>query len=443
MLNVVFVATFWMYTNEVDLDPVLNGIGNAVGKIVIGIASVVFGYLSDSLSSSTSRLGRRKFFIWTGAPALAISFVMLFTPQFFIPASSQAMKFTWLLVWNAAFHLFYGYLLIPFQSWMPEITSENERVQISALQNVVNLIGAAVGSGFVLVMSGFISDDPQGIYGTAGTYLIVFAIAFAVIEMLVFLPALLRIKEKQIVQEKKKKIFEEMKIALRNKNYMIWVISFTILNIGVTMMTALLLDFLETVLGIEDTVQKSIFGGVMFLVIVISFLFWTRFSKKFGKKWSLILSFSSLLIWMPLTPIVGLIPGIPKIVQGYIFAGVALFGISSANLFMYAIVADFADNDERNTSENRSGLYTGFKSLPFNLAQALGFVLAGFIRKWPEGLKWLGPIVTVFLVIAIPIIWQGDFDPFLKDESIKRTSIFKQIYENSRKMFDKNNNKKD
>ncbi len=435
LLNIVFVATFWMYTNQVELDPILNGVGNAVGKLVIGVSSLVFGYLSDSLSSSKAKLGRRKLFIWTGAPALAFSFVMLFTPQFFIPSSSQTMKFVWLLVWNAMFHLFYGYLLIPFQSWMPEITNENERVQVSALQNAVNLIGSAVGSGFVLIMSGFISEDPAGIYGKPGTYLLIFALIFAFIEMIVFLPALLKIKEKRIVHERRK-ILDELKVALKNRNYMLWVGSFTILNVGVTILTALLLDFLETVLGIENTVQKTLFGGVMFIIIIISFFFWSRFSKRFGKKWSLILSFSFLVIWMPLTPLVGRIPAIPAIIQGYVFGAVALFVMSSAYLFPYAILADFADDDERSTSENRSGMYTGFKSLPFNIAQATGFILAGVIRKWPEGLQWLGPIVTIFLVLAIPIIWQGDFDPFLKDETVKKTSIFKQI-------FNKNINKKD
>ena len=283
-------------------------------------------------------------------------------------------------------------------------------------------------------MSGFISEDPQGIYGTAGTYLLIFAIVFAFIEMIVFLPALLKIKEKTIVQEKRK-ILEEMKVAIKNRNYMLWVGSFTILNVGVTILTALLLDFLEQVLGIENTVQKTLFGGVMFVVIIISFIFWSWFAKKFGKKWSLILSFTFLLIWMPLTPLVGKIPVIPPIIQGYIFGAIALFAMSSAYLFPYAILADFADHDERTTLKNRSGMYTGFKSLPFNIAQATGFILAGVIRKWPDGLKWLGPIVTIFLVFAIPIIWQGDFDPFLKDENVKKTSIFKQI-------FNKKDNKK-
>ncbi|TET76944.1 MAG: MFS transporter [Candidatus Heimdallarchaeota archaeon] len=435
LLNVVFVATFWMYTNQVNLDPVLNGIGNAVGKIVIGISSVVVGIVSDSLSSK-SKLGRRKFFIWTGAPALAFSFVMLFTPQFFIPLGSQTTKFVWLLVWNSAFHLFYGYLVIPYQSWMPEITSETERIQVSGLMSTVNLIGSAIGGGFVLVMSGFISEDPQGIYGNAGKYLLIFALLFAVLELLFFLPALLKIKEKKI-EVKKKKAWSEIKIALRNRNYMIWVGGFTILNVGVTIMSALILDFVENVIGIVNAKEKFLFAAVMLCVIVLGFLFWGRFAKKFGKKWSLIVAFTWLLIWVPITPLIGKITFISPIVQGYVFGIGTVFGISAVYLFSYAILADFADKDERDTFENRSGLYTGFKSLPFNIAQAIGFITAGFLRGWTKvvgsetinlGLVWLGPICAIFILLSLPIIWKGDFDPFLKDEKVKTTSIFKQMF---------------
>ncbi len=202
-------------------------------------------------------------------------------------------------------------------------------------------------------------------------------------------------------------------------------------------MSALILDFLEKVIGVVNAIEKFLFAAVMLCVFVLSFLFWGSFAKKFGKKWSLIIAFTWLIIWIPITPLIGKIPLIPPIVQGYGFGIGVVFGISAAYLFPYAILADFADKDERETSENRSGLYTGFKGLPFNIAQAIGFVTAGFMRDWTKvvgsetinvGLVWLGPICAIFILLCLPIIWKGDFDPFLKDEKVKATSIFKQIF---------------
>ncbi|MHA1397339.1 MAG: MFS transporter [Candidatus Heimdallarchaeaceae archaeon] len=429
LLNIVFVATFWMYTNEVELDPILNGIGNAVGKIVIGISSLIFGYLSDRVSKN--RFGRRKFFIWTGAPALAFSFVMLFTPHYLIPNGGQITKFIWLIVWNSLFHLFYGYLLIPYQSMLPEITTENERVQVSALMNTVNLIGSALGSGFVLIMSGLIYEQ-GGIEGYAGKILLIFAIVFAVIEMLFFLPALLSIKEKE-VEEHKRDLITELKTTLKNRHYVTYVVSFTILNVGVTILTVLMISFIEQVLGVENSLEKFAFSAIMFLFIILGFIFWSFTSKKIGKKWSLLIAFSALVIWMPLSIFVGKVPFIPPNFQGYIFGGGAIFSISAAYLFPYAILADFADKDERDTRQNRAGLYTGFKSLPFNIAQATGYIIAGYLKflsmQEKLSLMWLGPIVTIFLIFAIPIIWLGDFDPFMKTQEIKISNVFRMIFQ--------------
>ena len=136
---------------------------------------------------------------------------------------------------------------------------------------------------------------------------------------------------------------------------------------------------------------------------------------------------------MPLTIVVGKINFLAPIVQGYIFGAGAIFGIGAAYLFPYAIVADFADKDERDSSQNRSGMYTGFKSIPFNIAQAGGYILAGYLLSLSlDGrlsLNWLGPIVTIFLVFAIPIIWFGDFDPFLKTDNVKANNVLKLIFQ--------------
>jgi len=414
LLNVVFVATFWMYTNTVDLDPMLNGIGNAVGKLVIGISSFFFGFLSDSLSSSTAKYGRRKLFILIGAPLLGLSFTMLFIPHYIIPNGSQNTIFLWLLIWNSTFHFFYGFLLTPYQSWLPEITKPDERVGVSTVMNVSNLVGGAVGSGFSLLMAGFIRES-GGVVGKAAIFLLSFAIIFSVVETVMFIPALISIKEKHVATEKKN-IWKELKVALKNKNYVVWMISYAILSVGITILSALMLDFMEEVLGLNTTLNNFIFATLMFVAMVTGFFTWSTMSKKKGIKISLIISYCFLLIWMPLTPLIGKIPLVPLILQGYIFGFFAVFGMSAAFLFPYVIIADIADKDEKDTTQSRSGIYTGFKSIPTNIAQAGGFILVGYLRSLENnvGLIWLGPIVTVFLVIALPIMLFGDYDPFKK-----------------------------
>ncbi|MCK5304006.1 MAG: MFS transporter [Candidatus Heimdallarchaeota archaeon] len=424
LLNVVFLVTFWMYNSDtVDLDPMLNGIGNAVGKLVIGLSSFFFGFLSDSLSSSTAKYGRRKLFIWIGAPLLGLSFTMLFIPHFIIPDGSQTVLFLWLLIWNSLFHFFYGFLLTPYQSWLPELTKPEERVGVSAIMNVTNLAGGAVGAGFSLLMAGIIQES-GGVVGDAAIILLSFAIIFSVVEIAMFIPALVTIKEKHVATEKKN-IWKELKVALKNKNYVVWMISYAILSIGVTLMSALLLDFVHDVLGLNTTLDNLIFAVLMFVAMVIGFYTWSVVSKKRGIKISLIISFCFLLVWMPLTPLVGKIPFIPLAIQGYIFGFFAIFAISAVFLFPYVIIADIADKDEKDTSVNRSGIYTGFKAIPTNIAQAGGFILVGYLLSQGTNfdIKWIGPVVTIFLIIALPIMLLGDYDLFKKKSKEKNQEI--------------------
>ncbi len=426
LLNIVTIFTFWAYKDIFAIPAELSGIGNGFGKIAIAFSGFIFGYLSDVIDRSNSKWGRRKIFIWIGSPLLALSFVMLFTPHLFIPVEKVMIRFGWLMVWNALFHIFYGMLLTPYQSWMPEITGEDERITVSAIQNVSNLSGSLVGTGYTFIIAGWFTATGE-LTGRTGILLLVFAILFAVLEVILFLPALLKIKEKPVPYEKRN-VWKEVKVALKNRNYVIYMISFSLLWVGVIAMSAMMLDFVTEFLGFDTTIKSLTFALVMFATVIAGFGFWSYIGNKIGKKKSLIIGFSWLVIWLPLTTLIGKISFIPLAVQGYIFGIGAVFGSAAAFLFSYVIISDIADKDERDTSQNRSGLYTGFKNIPTNIGQASGYIIAGYLSIMPNnaGLTWLGPIAVAFLIIAIPIFIRGNFDPFRKNNNtaadIEKTS---------------------
>jgi len=420
LLNIVTVFTFWAYKDIFVIPAELSGIGNATGKIAIAISGFVFGYLSDVIDPSKRKLGRRKFFIWTGAPLLAFSFIMLFTPHLFIPVEQEIMRFVWLIIWNSMFHLFYGYLLMPYQAWYVEITNDDERIGVSAIQNISNLIASLVGAGYILFISDFYGETTK-IEGTSGIWLLVFAIVFAIVEVALFLPALLTIKEKP-VKFVKRNIWKEIKITLKNRNYVIYMISFSIMWVGVIYVTAMLLDFINIILEFDTNAETLPFVATLFVSTILAYLFWTPIGNKIGKKKALAISYGVLIVWIPLTPLIGKIAFIPLAVQGYLYGIVAVFFIAPSFLLPYAIIGDLADKDERDTSLNRAGLYTGFKNIPINIGQAAGYIMAGFLSILPNnfGLKWLGPISVVFLIAGLPIFLLGNFDPFMKKEEISK-----------------------
>ncbi len=417
-MQVVTIATVYIYGSAFQLDYTLNAIGNAVGKIFIAFSGFIFGYISDILKNP--KFGRRKFFVWTGAPILAVSFVMLFIPHFFIPLDKEILVFVWLLVWYALFNLFYGYLTTPYQAWMPEVTTEDDRVGMSAIQNTTNLFATIGGLAFAFIFSGLLDEKieevgPSAILGDLGIVLLVAVLIFAVIEVLAFLPVLLKVKEEP-VERKERDILREFKVVLKNKNYVLWFITQGIYSMGLTILTALTFDLIGF-LGLTGMMDFAIFAVAMFGTTMLSFIFWERMSKRIGKRVGLLISYGCLILILPLTLVLGKIPVIPNNVETWIFGLLLGFGLSTTYLFPNAIIGDLADEDERITKESRAGMYTGFNSIPLNIFQATAYLLVPFIYN-PEpgatywGLKWLGPMVALFFLLSIPTIIIGNYDPF-------------------------------
>ncbi|NHJ84867.1 MAG: MFS transporter [Asgard group archaeon] len=416
-MSVTTLATVWIYDNIFGLEdyPYLNSAAAAVGKIIIAFSGFIFGYISDILPGS--KVNRRKIFIWIGSPAIAISFVMIFLPHLFIQPTSTWSIFSWYLVWNSLFNLFYGFLLTPYQSWMTEITTEDDRVGMSGIQNFTNLFSNLLGFGFVFLIPGLLDLEGGGLTGTANIVLISCIVGFAVIEFLSFLPTLIAIKEKP-VERVDRNLIREFRVVLTNKNYVIWFMAQGVYSMGLTLINALVLDFATDILQFTGFTQTVVFGLLVFGTIMVCFLAWIPLSKKIGKKWSMIISFIFLVVVMPFSMIFKILtPGTLTFEYlGYLWAFLIGVGLSGPYLFPYAIVADIADKDERDTNESRAGMYNGFNSIPLNIFQALALLLVGYLN--PESitsrLYLLGPLTAIFFLASIPILILGNFDPFMK-----------------------------
>ncbi len=443
-MQIVTLAIVYIYSTAFELDQSLNAIGNAVGKIVIAFSGFIFGYISDILKNP--KLGRRKFFVWTGAPALAVTFVMLFIPHYFIPLDKDMLVFAWLLIWNSLFNLFYGYLTTPYQAWMPEVTTEQDRVAMSGIQNTANLIATVGGLAFAFIFSGMLDTKIKevgavnAIFSELGLIILIAVIIFAVIEVVAFLPALLKVPEEPVIR-KERNVMREFKIVLSNKNYVLWFITQGIYSMGLTIFSALTFNLISF-LGLTGMTEFAVFAAAMFGTTMASFIFWEKMSKKIGKRHSLFISYGCLIVILPLTLVLGKIPIIPDTVETWVFGIFLGFGLSTTYLLPNAIIGDLADEDERKTNESRAGMYTGFNSIPLNIFQAAAFLLIPFIHtphssgirsgltisKLPlylefrsgVGLQWMGPIVAAFFLLSLPVIYFGNFDPFM--DSIRKTS---------------------
>ena len=52
-------------------------------------------------------------------------------------------------------------MLTPFQAWLPEITTEEERLEVSVYQNTVNLIAFVIGAGVTFLIPAIIGSKDE------------------------------------------------------------------------------------------------------------------------------------------------------------------------------------------------------------------------------------------------------------------------------------------
>jgi len=409
LLSAFSFAGFYVYWDVYKLDPQLSGVVSAIGKLAILINSVIMGYLSDA---TRSRLGKRKPYIITGSPLLAISAVMYFVPFLFISIEDKSALFYWGAFWNAAFNFFYGYLLTPYQAWMPEITEPEERITITTLQNVSNILGNVVG----VVFSFLVPTLYRG-----GLLLPVMA-AFAVMEVLLYMPSVLLIpvESKAVLTPK---ITRDILDLLKYREFMLWEGVRMLMSAAETMITALVVKYVSSVVGLGGDLASVVFGVVMVVFVMGAFPFWGKQARKIGKGPALIRAAVILTAGLLLAPLPAFLQDQAlKIAVGLLAIALGAVGISAYELFPYAVVADLAHWDELRTGLSRAGLFTGFEGIPINISQSLTYLLVGYLASLPPfngydytlGLVVWGPIASVFAVLSILILRRVNIDPFKK-----------------------------
>lgn len=422
-------------------NPFLVFLAIATGKLVIGLSQFSAGYISDR---TRTRWGRRRPFVIIGAPLLAFSFFLLYSPHLVIGSVNDPMIiFGYLLIFNALYQALYGILTTPFQSWMPEITLEEERLEISGYQNTVNLVAFIIGAGSAFLIPALLDESPEGIvdlnafnsllpFFTNGVLLTIFIIIFALMVIIFYLPSLIVIRAKEIFIPQPN-IREELKVVFSNRNYIWWTISRGFLSVALSMTMGIMLIWINEALDFGD-LEYVIFGLTLLVTIFCGFIFWVKYAKRNGKTKSFIYAMIWGALWLPFTLIVGQIEPVtqvlPVLLQAVLFVMLVGIGLSGFNLLPYAIVADIAEDDERRTGESRAGMYYGFESIPLNIFQFFGYLIVGIIldeeipilsvlTDWLTsflgtgwGLTFWGPIAAVFILISVFIFWKKvDADP--------------------------------
>ena len=417
LITMIQITAFYVYGTRFELNWFLNGISTSLSYVVIGLTHWLTGYYSDGLKT---RWGRRKPFVVLGTPGIVISGFLLFVPNWFINTADPSLEilvFTYYLVILCLFKFFYAFVMTAHQSWLPEITEEEERPLVSGLMNTFNFTASSSGAilGFITPLL-FVGVSPAVLSDTGMTILLV----FCALTLLFMLPSMTVIREKASVAPVKRSFSEETRTAIANRTFVGWTIAVGFLSFTFIAITQQMVGFIQEVL-LLDTIETLIPPALTMLgSTVVCFYFWLLGIRRIGKKKSLMIGLVMLAIITPLTPF---LRGLGAIV-GYTTVAIMFFaplgaGMAIYYLMSYIVPADIAQVDEIVTGESRAGIYTGFIGVPLNMFQAASTVLLGAFMElsviltgnelW--GLMWWGPMFAPFLLIAAFILRYIDIDP--------------------------------
>jgi GPH family glycoside/pentoside/hexuronide:cation symporter len=397
------VMTAWLFyfyaANSDDADiprrvPVLVvGAILTAAMVIDAIDDPLIGYWSDR---TRSRWGRRIPFILFATPPWALVFVLLWLP----PAGGEsAVNAVYLFVILIVFHALGTLSGGPLESLLPEIAPASaDRVRIVVWQVVFGTLSAVVA----LVAAGPLID-------AAG-----FAAMGGIVAVLAFGSRSLALAgawrhARRDVPPATLALLPALRATLRNDQFLAFLPSFVLFNMGITLMTAAMPFFVEEVIqrgeGRVGT-YTAILSAAPIAVMLVSLPLVYRLALRWGK--ARVYARTMLLgaLYLPLLFFMGFVPGVPRLLQAVLFlapAGLAMVGVF---VFPNALLADIADYDELRTGMRREASYYGTQNLIEGVVEALhaailaGLLVVGGTASNPLGLRLVGVVAGASILLG-------------------------------------------
>jgi Na+/melibiose symporter-like transporter len=404
LLGIVGFALLLLYSDGYGLNASYTSWVISGGYIAIALSQFFFGWLSDVTYSK--KWGARKLYVLILAPIEVIAFIFLLMPSLVLDNPSPSELLIWMAVWNTLFKIAYA-VTTPYQAWMAELFSVQDRLKCSQIQNNFNFIGQVIQALFsMLVLTRFtiaLKTNPNDIPPLFFWICIIFAVVFV---GSFYLSTLLMPTEPRKVE--KENMIENLRIILKNRRYQLMVLMAGFASIGWAMAGEVMLKYLTVVLFL-GTMEYIICALTLVLVTVIFLRIWRSIIMKLGKTRSIRLVFICGSITMLLS-LLGLIyTTMPIIIAVIVVFGYAVT-MGGWYLFPYVMYADVAEDDERDTTKMKAGIYVGYPSIILNVCQALSLAILGLFFLLPNvnvgphsvnlgNIVW-GPFASVVLFLV-------------------------------------------
>lgn len=378
------------------------GVAMLLGTLTQAVANPFIGNWSDK---STSRLGRRRFFILTGSIPFGLVFFLIWSP--FSHGIILAILLVFYLIgWD----LFYVYVGVPYLALIPELTFESDdRVVLTTISSYVQIFGIILAS----ILPALLLTLRFG-------YTIVGAI-IAVIAAAAFFLVGLTIKEKPAgeIVPKNYSIIKSFVQTLKNKTFGRYIIAYVFFQFGFWFFLSSLGYVVQGVVLPANPNSETFVGLFTLIAVIFAIIFspvLVRFSKSRGEKRAFILFNVILGLSMILTFFIGYLHVISNVIQMALIMIFAGLGLTSYFILPNAIISEIIDEDETMTGYRREGMYFGVQGLLERIPSGLSAYVLGWWITYlyiptmnPIYIRSLGLIgggfiiLTSFIFIIVPL----------------------------------------
>jgi GPH family glycoside/pentoside/hexuronide:cation symporter len=335
----VYLSKF--YTDTLLLAPAFVAWTFLIGRLWDGVTDPIMGYVSDA---TKSRMGRRRPYFLVSAIPVGISFYYLWSPP---DTLEDWGLFIYLTAAYLCMYTFWTIFSIPHNSLGAELTMDyHERSVLTGVREGLGVVGALVGSLAPTIFALKFGGKIRG-YSLLAGMISVFTAVFILV-------CFFSVRENPEFQKREPIAMKEgLKALLRNRPFRTLVIAFVFALVGNAFIPILTLYIGDYVIRMPKIVPVIIVTYI--LAAAASIVFWTRLSRRIGKKesWSRALMFSSVVFLLHLYYHEG------TWLAWIILGSLAGFGYGCTVSLGPSMMADVIDLDELETGRRREGAHFG------------------------------------------------------------------------------------
>ncbi len=407
---------FFFYESELGLNVWIVSFGIIIFAIWNAINDPLVGFLTNRPFKFTKKWGRRFPWIFMGGIPWIFCYILIFMPPIVDPVSGAWILFTWLVITTCLFDTFVSIYWVYFAGLYPDkFRSLEERRTAAGIQTPIGTLGIALGAIVPPLLVTF--GDIQSYIIQAGA-----TILFGIVFLSLAIPGCRDDKmmvdiylEKCKEKPKQEPFFRTLKDALKQKNFVVFIITYTLYRTLTVSITASIAYVVRFVLRAESGVQMFISLGFL-IGALVSIPLWIKLAHKTNnnRKVILIAAAALTIFTVPLIFLDNLI----GFIIAFIFWGIGLGGFWS---MLWPVLADVIDESVVKTGDRREGIYAGFQAFFGRLAivfQAIIFATVHTLTGFVEGADtqsslavWgihihLALIPMIFMLVGTIIFWR-------------------------------------